>query len=194
MAVAAKNTKKTTDEPVVETEVTKETVSEVKTEPVKVEEKKPRVFNQTDPILCRSVCPGWLGMPGKSGQYYVWANYGDETEVEYQDLFAMKSSHSAYIYDPLFIIEDEELLENPRWKDVLEFYNDKLYGADNVEEILNVPVNKFKKTLENLPKGMIKAIAVRVATKIEDGSFDSIKKIKIVDEVCGTDFWNLTQS
>ena len=194
MAVAAKNTKKTTDEPVVETEVIKGTESEVKAEPVKVEEKKPRVFNQTDPILCRSVCPGWLGMPGKSGQYYVWANYGDETEVEYQDLFAMKSSHSAYIYDPLFIIEDEELLENPRWKDVLEFYNDKLYGADNVEEILNVPVNKFKKTLENLPKGMIKAIAVRVATKIEDGSFDSIKKIKIVDEVCGTDFWHLTQS
>lgn len=158
--------------------------SDVKTE----EKKKQRTFSQNDPILCRSVTPGWLGVSGKSGMYYVFANYGDETEIEYGDLFALKNRHSKYIYDPLFVIEDEELLENPRWKDIAEFYSDKVYGMDDINNVLNKPNNSFKSTLISLPKGLQKAITVEVAKRIEDGSFDSLKKIRVLDEVCGTDF------
>lgn len=156
---------------------------------VKVEEKKKaRVFKQTDPILCRSVTPGWLGVSGKSGMYYVFSNYGDEAEIEYGDLFALKNMHSRYLYDPLFIIEDEELLENSRWKDLSEFYTDKVFGMDDINLVLNKPNTSFKSTLLSLPKGLLKAVTVEVAKRIEEGSFDSLKKIKILDEVCGTDF------
>lgn len=152
------------------------------------EKKKPRVFKQSDPILCRSVTPGWLGVPGKSGMYYVFANYGDEAEIEYGDLFALKNAHSRYLYDPLFVIEDDELLENTRWKDVSEFYSDKVYGMDDINIVLNKPNTSFKSTLKTLPKGLLKAVTVEVAKRIENGTFDSLKKIKILDEVCGTDF------
>lgn len=173
MAVTKKATTKATTSTVTETEV---------------KTTKPKTFSQTDTILCRSVTPGWLGVPGKSGMYYVFANYGDETEIEYGDLFALKNSHSRYIYDPLFVIEDEELLENPRWKDISEFYSDKVYGIDDINNVLNKPNNAFKNTLTTLPKGLLKAITVEVAKRIEDGTFDSIRKIKALDEVCGTDF------
>lgn len=173
MAVTKKATTKATTSTVAETEV---------------KTTKPKTFSQTDTILCRSVTPGWLGVPGKSGMYYVFANYGDETEIEYGDLFALKNSHSRYIYDPLFVIEDEELLENPRWKDISEFYSDKVYGMDDINNVLNKPNNAFKNTLTTLPKGLLKAITVEVAKRIEDGTFDSIRKIKALDEVCGTDF------
>ena len=148
---------------------------------------EPRQFNQNDLILCRSVTAGWLGVSGKSGQYYVFENFGDECEIEYQDLFALKSRRSNYIYAPLFVIEDEELLENPRWKDVAQFYDEKVFRED-IDEVLNLPVSSFKKALEALPKGLAKALQVKVAEKIEDGSFDSLSKIKIIDEVYGTDF------
>ena len=173
MAVTKKATTKATTSTVTETEV---------------KTTKPKTFSQTDTILCRSVTPGWLGVPGKSGMYYVFANYGDETEIEYGDLFALKNSHSRYIYDPLFVIEDEELLENPRWKDISEFYSDKVYGMDDINNVLNKHNNAFKNTLTTLPKGLLKAITVEVAKRIEDGTFDSIRKIKALDEVCGTDF------
>lgn len=156
-----------------------------------VEPKKERVFKQTDPILCRSVTPGWLGVSGKSGMYYTFENYGDVTEIEYGDLFALKGRHSSYLYEPLFVIEDEELLENPRWADIAEFYNDKVYGMDDIEYILNKPVPAFKPALEGLPKGLMKALLVEVAVRIDNGTFDSMKKIKIIDEVCGTDFWKM---
>jgi hypothetical protein len=175
----------------------KETVDEKVTlneEPVaekvvkKEAKKEPRQFNQNDLILCRSVTAGWLGCSGKSGQYYVFENFGDECEIEYQDLFALKSRHSNYIYAPHFVIEDEELLENPRWADVAKFYDEKVYTMEDVEEVLNLPINNFEAALKKLPKGLAKSLQVRVAQKIEDGTFDSLKKIKIIDDVYGTDF------
>lgn len=155
--------------------------------------KKPRVFKQDDPILCRSVCPGWLGMDGKSGQYYVWENIGDVCEVEYGDLFAYKSRKSAYLYNPLIVIEDEELLENSRWKDIAEFYEDKVYGKDDVNKVINTPILQFKKVLEDMPKGLQKAVCIEVAERIEAGTFDSIKKVKAIDEICGTDLSSMIE-
>lgn len=186
---------------VVEEPVVDETVEEVKVEvkaapepkpapkpEIKAESVKPvRQFNQNDLILCRSVTAGWLGVSGKSGQYYVFENFGDECEIEYQDLFALKSRHSNYIYAPLFIIEDEELLGNPRWADISKFYDDEVFNKD-VDEVLNLPVSNFKAALEKLPKGLAKTLQVKVAEKIEDGTFDSLQKIKVIDEVYGTDF------
>ena len=154
-------------------------------------EKVPRKFEQNDPILCRSVTPGWMAVYGKSGIPYVFSNCGDECEIEYGDLFALKNRRSRYLYDPLLVIEDEELLENPRWKDLAEFYSEKVYGMDDIDYVLNLPNNKFKSTLTSLPKGLLKSLTVEVAKRIEDKTFDSIKKVKVIDEVCGTDFWTV---
>jgi hypothetical protein len=177
MAVAKKTTK-----PVTQTVKVEETV----VQPAEV--KKPKQYTQHEPILCRSVNAGWLGVSGKSGMYYIFSNYGDQAEIEYGDLFALKNEHSPYLYDPLFVIEDEELLENPRWKDLADFYTDKVYGMDDINEVLNKSKSVFKKTLQSLPKGLLKALTIEVAKRIEDGSFDSLSKIRDIDEVCNTDF------
>ena len=174
----------------VEQEVTKEEIKEkpvVKKTPV-VAKKEPKQFTQHDLILCRSVTAGWLGCGGKSGQYYIFENFGDQCEVEYQDLFALKQRRSPYLYAPLFVIEDEELLDNPRWTDIKKFYDEKVYTMDDINEILNIPANNFEEALKALPKGLAKSLQVEVAKRIENGTFDSLKKIKIIDEVCGTDF------
>ena len=186
-----RTTKSTVAEAVKEQQpVVEETVVEKKprTAPKAEPKKEVHQFNQTDLILCRSVTAGWLGVSGKSGQYYVFENFGDECEIEYQDLFALKSRHSNYIYAPHFVIEDEELLENPRWADVAKFYEEEVYSLEDVNAVLNLPVSNFKAALKQLPKGLAKSLQVEVASKIEDGSFDSLQKIKIIDEVFGTDF------
>ena len=180
-------------EPTVEERlVTEETpiVEEVVEQEVIETPKKKEVlqFNQHDLILCRSVTAGWLGCSGKSGQYYIFENFGDECEMEYQDLFALKQRRSPYLYAPLFVIEDEELLDNPRWTDIKEFYYEKVYTMDDINAILNTPIGKFEGTLKALPKGLAKSLQVEVAKRIENGMFDSLNKIKIIDDVFDTDF------
>lgn len=143
----------------------------------------PRKFEATDLIPCRSVTPGELIAIGKkTKEVYTWSNTGDIREVEYQDLLSMKAVKSHFIFDPLFIIEDEDVIA--QWKDVFDFYQ-KISQSD-LEEILAIDVSLFESTIRNLPIGMQKALANILAEKVQDGSFDSVKKIKIADEVLGT--------
>jgi hypothetical protein len=91
----------------------------------------------------------------------------------------------------LLIIEDEELLENPRWVDLAKFYEEKVYGMDDIEEVLNMPLSNFKSTLEKLPKGLLRQLQLVVSQRIEEGTFDSLNKIKAIDEICGTDLMKM---
>lgn len=168
----------------VASETTEETTAVVKT----VEQKKTvRKFEPNDLITVRSVTQGELLLPGRKSQIlYHWSAYGDITEIEYQDLYSLKSSRSQYVYGPLFVIEDEELLADPRWKDIKAIY-DKMYSNEDIGAILRLPIAKFKSALKQAPKGFLNAIKIEVATKIENGTFDSIQKIKAMDETCGTD-------
>ena len=146
-----------------------------------------RKYEAEDTVPVRSITQGELLLPGrKSGILYRWAGVGDVEEVEYQDLYALKVRRSAYIYDPLFVIDDEELLADPKWKDVVALYQ-SMYNTEDIGAILKLPVNQFKKVLKQVPKGLLNSIKVEVATQIENGTFDSINTIKAIDEMCGTD-------
>lgn len=168
-----------------------ENLREVVTNVSRESAKPAKVYDQHDLILCRSITPGWLAMTGKSGIMYVWHSTGDVCEVEYGDLWAVKASRSQYLYKPYFVIEDDELLEQPRWKDLKTFYDDKVYGLDNVDAIINVPSNQIRAVLNELSDGMKNAVAMRATVLAETGELDSIKKIKIIDEVCGTDILSI---
>ena len=168
-----------------EIESTTTTTTTVKDEPKKASVKTPRKFAPDELITCRSITYGELLLSGtKSKLLYSWANYGDTTEVEFQDLQALKSTHSSYLYRPRFIIEDEELVE--QWsKDFGEMYKN-IVDVD-VEDLFKLPLNQFKSRLKKAPKGVQQAVKNIAGEKIMNGSLDSLAKIKAIDEILGTD-------
>lgn len=147
--------------------------------------KPPRKYAPDDLIPCRSVTYGELLLSApKSKLMYVWANYNDITEVEFQDLQALKSTRSNYLFRPRIVIEDEELIE--QWsKDFKDMYS-KITHVD-VEEIFDLPLGKFKTALKNAPKGVQQAVKNIAGEKIMNGSLDSLAKIKAIDDILGTD-------
>lgn len=148
-------------------------------------------FEADELVEVQSVTQGELLLPGKkSGILYRWSNYGDITEVEYQDLYTLKSSRSDYIYKPMFQILNDELLEDGRWKDVKELY-ERMVSAGDIYEIMKLPNAQFKQVLMTAPKGIQDAIKIEVASRIENDTMDSISKIKTVDEICGTDLFSI---
>ena len=99
--------------------------------------KKLRKFAQDDMILCKSVTYGELLLPGKKSKLlYIWSNYGDVTEVEFQDLQALRSTRSTYLMNPYFVIEDEELLE--QWPELKALY-DKTMALD-IDSLFSLPI------------------------------------------------------
>ena len=107
-------------------------------------------YNPGDEINCFSITAGELIMIGrKTGNVYRWANYGDVTQVEYQDLKAEKlNSKSAYIYNPLFVIDDEELLATKDFANVAEVYKDIL-TIEDIDDIFSLDTISFRKMLQN---------------------------------------------
>lgn len=184
--VKPKTTTKTTSASTIE-----ENIDENKPELKTVHTAELKKYSANDLVPTSSVTQGELLLVGrKSGILYRWGAYGDVTEVEYQDLYTLKASRSGYIYKPRFVIEDEELLADPRWSDIKKLY-DGLLSATDLDEIMNLNPKDFRATLEQLPKGILESVKIEAGNRIEAGTFDSVSKIKTVDEICGTDFFNL---
>lgn len=143
-----------------------------------------RKFGPEDMITCRSITYGELLLTGKKSQLlYSWANYGDTTEVYFQDLQALKSTKSSYLFKPRFIIEDEELVE--QWgKDFGDMY--KNIEDVDAEDLLKLPANQLRSKLKKAPKGVQQAVKNIAGEKIMNGSLDSLAKIKAIDEILGT--------
>lgn len=153
--------------------------------PIKSEPKK---FAPDDMITCRSVTYGeLLGEGRKTKMLYTWSGYGDEVEVEYQDLLSWKSTKSQYLFAPHFVIENDELLE--QWKDV-KAVHDRVKQID-CDKFFELPSDKFRTVLENLPDGYKLTVRNMANAKITNGELDSIAKVKIIDEIFGTDLKSL---
>ena len=152
-------------------------------QPIRVPEKK--VFQPTDGILCRSVTVGRLWLKGRrSGELYNWVAYGDTLEVEYRDLVTLIRSKSSYIYNPYFVIEDEDFLAE--FPEVEKFYNDQ-YSIKELMEIFDLPISQMVEVIQTLPKGANTTLRSLASTMVTNGGIDSVQRIRALDEVFGTE-------
>jgi hypothetical protein len=166
-----------------EIEAVEETVAATKK--AKAPAKAPKKYAPDELIPCRSITYGELLLTGaKSRWLYRWANYGDVTEMEFQDLQALRSTRSTYLFKPRFIIEDSELVE--QWKNDLGKMYDDIIAID-VEELFKLPVNQLRAKLKKAPAGIQQAVKNIAGEKIMNGSLDSLAKIKAIDEILGTE-------
>ena len=173
---------------ILETESVEEPVVE-KVTPKKAEKKK---YALTDGIPCRSITQGGLYMHGiKSDIAYKWSNDGDVREVEYQDLVAAVRSSVSYVMKPYFIIEDKEFVS--QFPQLNQVY-DSMYSIRDLRSvILDLSPNMMKSTILSLPDGAKESIKHMASEMISNGSLDSVKKIKILDEIFDTKFMLMTE-
>lgn len=176
--MATKNTVENT-----EIETVEETV--VETKKAKAPAKVPKKYAPGEMIPCRSITYGELLLTGaKSKMLYTWANYGDVTEMEFQDLQALKSTRSSYLFKPRFVIEDPELVE--QWSNDLGKMYKEIVDVD-VEDMFRLPLNQFKAKLKKAPVGVQQAVKNVAGEKILNGTLDSLAKIRAIDEILDTD-------
>lgn len=145
---------------------------------------KVKKFAKTTLIPCRSICTGVLYVEGPNSKNdYMWWDFGDVQDVQYQDLDAYVKRHATCVYKPQFIIEDDDYIaQNP---DIKAVY-DSMYTTSDLRDILNLPVSQMKKAIMELPLGAKEAIRGLAPTMIENKKLDSIEKIRVLDEIFGT--------
>jgi len=161
-----------------ETEVVNET-------PIEESVSERKVFDKEELIPCRSITFGELLMVGAKTKFvYKWADYDDIQEVEYQDLvYDVKIPGGSYSKFPRFIVLDDDFVEQ---NSVLNDVYSKMYSKSDLRKILDLSPSELKKVVSELPSGIKNSLKTMVATMITNGTFDSMNKIKVLDELLDT--------
>lgn len=162
----------------------------VESEPV-TSKKKVKKFEQDDLILCQSVCGGQTFVKGiKTGTIYTFEALGAEEYIEYKDLVAFVRSKDSFLFKPFIMVMDEDFLnEQTKLKD---FY-DSMYTPEDFEEFFTLTPAQMKEALDNMPVGVKETIKNMAAGKISNGTFDSVARIKALDDYFGTKLMLLTE-
>lgn len=174
-------TKKTTPK---KEQANEEVVNTFEEEVVEIEQ--PREFKKDDLIKVKSVFAGSCTLIGRrSGNIYVWEALGEIQYVEYQDLLAeITNRYSQYIYEPLLLIEDEDVInKNPKLKDLY----DTMIDVEDIEEsLLNDSVEDLRNILISLPSGLQETVKNIASTLMQDGDLYDVRKIRLLDDLYHT--------
>lgn len=119
----------------------------------------------------------------KSGAQWSWTSYGDIDTIDFFELQTMRTSSKSFIYDPLLMILDEEVVEYLGLKNLY----DDIVNIENLDEIFDMNNNDFKAMIEKLPKTFIVSIVSKAREKDKDGTLDSRWKVKYLNEKFKTD-------
>ena len=173
----AKNTTSKKDKSAEEVVKEAKEVQEVVEEKV-VPTEQPREFQKDDLIEVKSVFAGSCTLVGRrSGNVYVWETLGEIQYVEYQDLLAeITNRYSKYIYEPLLLIEDEDVInKNPKLKDLY----DAMIDVEEIEDsLLNDSVEELRSILITLPSGLKETVKSVASTLMQDGALYDVRKIR----------------
>lgn len=148
-------------------------------------------FNPDDLILCQSMCVGQTFVKGfKSGIIYTFEALGAEEYIEYRDLVAAVRSKDSIIFKPFIIVLDEDFINEQK---VLKNFYDNMYTPEDFEEFFRLRPNQMVEALNNMPVGVRDTIKSMAVGRIQDGTFDSVARIKVLDNYFGTKMMLLTE-
>ena len=180
-------------EPVVENTKpeTVETVEAEEIAPIETSKKSVKKFNPDDMILCQSICVGQTFVKGfKSGTIYTFEALGAEEYIEYRDLVAAVRSKDNIIFKPFIIVLDEDFINEQK---TLKTFYENMYTPEDFEEFFTLNPNQMVEALNNMPVGIRDTIKSMAVGKIQDGVFDSVARIKALDDYFGTKMMLLTE-
>ena len=166
---------------------------EVKEAPVNTETSKKAVkkFNPDDMILCQSICVGQKFVKGfKSGTIYTFEALGAEEYIEYRDLVAAVRSKDSILFKPFIVVLDEDFINEQK---TLKSFYENMYTPEDFEEFFRLKPNQMVEALNNMPIGIRETIKSMAVGKIQDGVFDSVARIKALDDYFGTKMMLLTE-
>ena len=176
---------------IVETEIQEPETKEVEAVVPETSKKKVKKFEPDDLVLCQSVASGKTFVKGiKTGQIYTFEALGAEEYIEYKDLVAAVRSRSSIIFKPFIVVMDEDFI-NEQTK-LKEFY-DSMYTPEDFEEFFTLTPSQMKEALNYMPTGIRETVKSMAAGKINNKTFDSVARIKALDDYFGTKLMLLTE-
>ena len=152
----------------------------------KLEEKQSyRVKADLDPNMYVTVKNGFNGTlvykSRRTGEKFVWEAFGDEQEIELQELKNARNASKAFFINNWFLFDDPAIID---WLGVGQYYKNSL-SADRFVALFEMPPEEIKTTVKKLSAGQKTSLIFRAKQMIANGEIDSIKTINALEEALG---------
>lgn len=121
----------------------------------------------------------------KSGETYVWDQFGDEQEMELSEVKSAKSSAKNFFINNWFMFDDEY-----RWVidyiGVGQFYKNAL-DLDKFDDLFSDTPERIEEIVSKMSDGQKQSLAYRARQMVVDGSIDSRRVVAALERSLGVD-------
>lgn len=180
--MARKQTVTETVEETVVDNATEETVSAAST---KAPRKQLKVKNNLTPETLITVRNGFNGKliykSKRYGEVFEWEEFGDEQELELQELKNAKNSYKAFFENNWFLIDNPEVID---YLGIDRYYKNSL-NFEEFDTIFKQTPDEIEDRIRHLPDGQKVSLAYRCKQLISDGTVDSLKVINTLEKSLG---------
>lgn len=164
-----------------DTKASKIAETKVEAEDTDVRETVKKSFNVKDIDTSQTVMVrnGFNGIlvytSSRTGETFLWDNFGDEQEMELRELRNVKNSAKSFFINNWFVFDDE-------YKWVIEYLNVGQYykytlDIDELEDLLSKSAEEIAETVNVMTAGQKKTLEYMARNKIASGGIDSYKAI-----------------
>lgn len=146
----------------------------------------PIVAKHIDPDQYVTVRNGFQGRliykSSKTGERFIWAEFGDGQEMQLRELRQAKSSSKRFFENNWFMFDDEWI---PEYLGVAQFYKNAV-SIDRFDDLFNKSADEVEKAVSDMSNGQKRSVAYRARTLINEGAIDSRKVIAALEKSLGT--------
>lgn len=114
----------------------------------------------------------------RTNEIFEWESFGDEQDMDLQELKNAKNSSKAFFTNNWFLIDDPEVLD---YLGVSQYYKYALSSA-TFDDLFNKSVDEINEIISHLSAGQKKTVAYRAKELIANETIDSIKVINALED------------
>lgn len=119
----------------------------------------------------------------RTHERFVWESFGDEQELEFQELKYARNSYKKMFENNWFLISDPEVIE---CLGVSQYYKHAL-SYEDFDTLFDLSPEEVKAKIEMLSNGQKASVRYRAKQLIADGVIDSIKMITTLEGCFGVE-------
>lgn len=142
---------------------------------------------QLDPTSYVTVRSGFNGRlvyrSKKTGEVYVWKDFGQEHDMELQELKNARNTSREFFEHNWFMLDDPEVI---KWLGVQEYYRTSL-SVNDFDSLFRKKPEEIERIVASLPAGQRETLINRARELIaaDDPALDSIRVIRALERSLG---------
>ena len=146
-----------------------------------------RVKKNLDPNMIVTVKNGFQGslvyISSRTNEKFVWEQFGDEQDMDLQELKNARNSSKGFFENNWFLIDDPEVIE---YLGVEKYYENAL-RYDDFDNIFTLSPDEIKYRISLLSRGQKRSVAYRAKQLIAEQKIDSIRVINTLEDSLSTE-------